>query len=85
MTTITKTPLRRFRCTTDRIGRTRSNLTFWIGATDADDLAEQLHTVCRRYLFSPSFDVDVDLDAGKAWVGWGRSAVFTIEELEVSK
>lgn len=81
MTTTIAPELRRFRCTTDRIGRTHRQVTLTLTAADADDLAEQLYRACRPHLRSSDPDVTVDLTAGKAWILGGRAGTFTIEEL----
>lgn len=75
------TALRRFRCTSDRIGRHHARFVFEVDAADAQDLAEALHAAVGKHLLSADYEVTVDLDRGVAWIGWGRFGSLQIEEL----
>jgi hypothetical protein len=58
----------------DGVGRRRDVRPLELTASDADDLAEQVHGAVERFLVSRLVEVHVDLEEGKGWVyaglGW---------------
>jgi hypothetical protein len=78
--TIPQAPLERLYVVQPTMSRRGRVPELSVNAADAVSLCAQVHRYVRKFLISSDFEVTVDLEAGKGWIGGGRFGTFTVED-----